>query len=69
MLLFNEWILSTLYLLNLTFDVRETGGTWSLTQDSFIAGKLLKTNKKVWKDGEEFNTQSADGKEVKMTFK
>jgi hypothetical protein len=51
------------------FDGRETGGTWCLAQDSFIAGKLFKTTKKVWKDGEEFSTQSADGKEVKMAFK
>ena len=39
-----------------------------MTQETFIAGKLVKTNKKVWKDGEEFTTQSSDDKEVRMTF-
>lgn len=40
-----------------------------MTQETFIAGKLVKTNKKVWTDGEEVTTQSSDDKEVKMTFK
>merc|ERR1712212_325433 len=48
---------------------KESGDMWSMTQETFIAGKLVKTNKKVWKDGEEFTTLSSDDKEVRMTFK
>eukprot|EP00091_Calanus_sinicus_P021964 TRINITY_DN6741_c0_g1_i2.p1 TRINITY_DN6741_c0_g1~~TRINITY_DN6741_c0_g1_i2.p1 ORF type:complete len:137 (-),score=46.34 TRINITY_DN6741_c0_g1_i2:28-438(-) len=48
---------------------KESDGSWSLTQENYIAGKLFKTKKIVWKDGVEFSTQAMDDSQVKMTFK